>query len=348
MGLFLLELVLVLVVVMGLSWAVGRGGLFSRSEDGVDDMEAGEEAEDGSCTGNCDARAPSMGPVGWAAASRCLFSLPSVSSMADMTPASMDGVCAVGVWWMGVAGEVPWNMVSKPGGRRTAVGVEIGAGAGVGVDVDVDVNPLCWLRLPLISPADGGGGSGSGSGGGGGGGAAAAGTVLDGDSPLPPAGSDGTDDAEGGGGFHPPSQDMVEMTSQGDDASQYLRFRGRRISRFSMRRASASSQRCQVGIHASTATRQRGLALSTGGSRCWRCSSRNFWRCLVTISTLRRTLCHEYGWPWSWVNSSVTVIHHLQRLLRWPKSAAWRLQMSNRDTSSRVVSRLPCRRLLFG
>ena len=67
-------------------------------------------------------------------------------------------------------------------------------------------------------------------------------------------------------------------------------------------------------------------------------------RCFVTISTLRRTECQLYGWPWSRVNSSVTVFHHLQRLLRWPNSSAWWLQMSKRETSSLVVRRLPCLR----
>ena len=118
-----------------------------------------------------------------------------------------------------------------------------------------------------------------------------------------------------------------------------------------MRLASASSHRCHVGIQASTAARHRGFdrsslrdpstALALFFSRS---SSRNFIRCFVTISTLRRTECHEYGWPWSCVNSVVTVIHHLQRLLRCPNSCACRLQMSNSDTSSFVVRRLPCLR----
>lgn len=122
-------------------------------------------------------------------------------------------------------------------------------------------------------------------------------------------------------------------------------FLGLRESRFSIRRASASSHLRHVGIHASTAARHRGFDRSSLASApLSRCSSRNFIRCFVTNSTLRRTECHEYGCPWSCVNSSVTVIHHLQRLLRCPNSLACRLQILNNETSSRVVNRFPCLR----
>ena len=127
----------------------------------------------------------------------------------------------------------------------------------------------------------------------------------------------------------------------------HFRFLGRLESRFSIRRASASSQRCHVGIQVSTTARHRGFERSSASAApLSRCSSRNFMRCFVTSSTLRRTECHEYGCFWPRVNSIVTVIHHLQRLLRWPKSAAWRLQISNKNTSSSfVVSRFPCFRV---
>lgn len=126
----------------------------------------------------------------------------------------------------------------------------------------------------------------------------------------------------------------------------HFRFLGRLESRFSIRRASASSQRCHVGIQVSTTARHRGFERSSASAApLSRCSSRNFMRCFVTSSTLRRTECHEYGCFWPRVNSIVTVIHHLQRLLRWPKSAAWRLQISNKNTSSFVVSRFPCFRV---
>lgn len=130
--------------------------------------------------------------------------------------------------------------------------------------------------------------------------------------------------------------------------SRFL-FRTMRESRFSMRLASASSQRRQVGIQASTASRHRGLERSSVTRTVdpaffvfSRSSSRNLMRCFVTSSTLRRTECQEYGWPCSRVNSAVTLIHHSQSLLRWPNVSAWRLQIWNSDTSSLVVNRLPC------
>lgn len=127
--------------------------------------------------------------------------------------------------------------------------------------------------------------------------------------------------------------------------TDHFRFLGRCLSRLSIRFASHSSQRCHVGIQASTAARHRGFERSSASLAPFsRCSSRNFMRCFVTISTLRRTECHEYGCFWPRVNSIVTVIHHLHRFLRTPKLGAYRLHISKRDTSSLVVSRLPCLR----
>lgn len=120
-------------------------------------------------------------------------------------------------------------------------------------------------------------------------------------------------------------------------------------SRFAIRRFSDSSHRCQVGSQASTAANHCGFINSSAvepGAFEPRClwSSRNLMRCLVTISTLRRTECHEYERP-SWVrlNSAAMDIHHLHRLLRLPKVSAFRLQISKSATSSLVVRRLCCR-----
>lgn len=150
------------------------------------------------------------------------------------------------------------------------------------------------------------------------------------------------------GALHPSSSSGATTVSHGYSHPRLFLFLVFRESLFSILLASASSHFCHVGIQASTATRHLGFDKSSLAAAPFsRCSSRNRMRCLVTISTLRRTECHEYGWPWSRVNSAVTVIHHLQRLLRCPKSGAWRLHISNRDTSSEVVKRLPCLRSLL-
>lgn len=66
-------------------------------------------------------------------------------------------------------------------------------------------------------------------------------------------------------------------------------------SRISIRFFSEASNRSHVGIQASRASRHSGLDASSPLFSF--CSARNFWRCFVMISTLRRTECHEYGCP---------------------------------------------------
>lgn len=137
---------------------------------------------------------------------------------------------------------------------------------------------------------------------------------------------------------------LLELWRQGCGCLRFLIS-----SRLAMRRFSASSHRCQVGSQASTAASHCGFINSSAVEprafepRC-RWSSRNLMRCLVTISTLRRTECHEYERP-SWVrlNSAAMDIHHLHRLLRLPKVSAFWLQISKSATSSLVVRRLCCR-----
>lgn len=64
----------------------------------------------------------------------------------------------------------------------------------------------------------------------------------------------------------------------------------------------------------------------------------------MTTSTFLRTECHEYGLPCAYVNSAAILFHQLQISLRLPNVSACRLQSSKRETSSFVVSLLPCLR----